>query len=343
MYFTYAINTLKMFYQLFWYLMTIISFIINIFYFCSLSLPWITLILILICIISKFIKLKNPDKELIQSLLYRKSIEDEKNLLLWPIINKGGAFDYPENSVTAIKQCISQKCSNILLDLSITSDGELIILHKSTLEKANVNTAISQLQLSYFDNFNIVEHHPLGQHFKPEKILTLKKLLQLLEKNDLTIFLLMSTVNAKIIDALKEVIGKNEKFTKQIVLCCSSPIAIYQLRKLYSNLVCGLWMEKTLLSKTPKYFNSSTIFLSICGAIFRNIIAPVIGVSVVFIHKDGFNTQISSLWQNVGVKPIVYTINSPNEKRYFQQVTKTQYLTDSLRSEPQIIFKARRT
>lgn len=48
--------------------------------------------------------------------------------------------------------------------------------------------------------------------------------------------------------------------------------------------------------------------------------------------------HISELWQNCGVIPVVYFVNSPSEKRYYQNVIKTRYLTSSLRSEPQIIF-----
>lgn len=48
--------------------------------------------------------------------------------------------------------------------------------------------------------------------------------------------------------------------------------------------------------------------------------------------------NISELWKNCGVIPIVYFVNSPSEKRYYQNVIKTRYLTASIRSEPQIIF-----
>ncbi|XP_053680581.1 glycerophosphodiester phosphodiesterase 1 [Anopheles nili] len=343
MYFATIFKVCKMLYQLFWFLATCCTFIMHSLWICcnfaSVGIPWLMLLLLLVCIGSKFVKLKSPTDEVVMSMLSKK---DESELLFWPIVNRGGAFDAPDNSLAAINQCMALKCQKILLDLSITSDGKAIIFHKSTLEKANINDPVNKLDSSFFENFNIAEHHPLSQLFQPEKVLTFERLLTLLESSNVTVFLRASHINSYLLDRVREAAAKCSIFTKRIIFCCSSPTAIYQLRTHCPDLVCGLWMEKSCHMLMPRYFTTSTILLSILGAIYRNIIAPVIGVSLVFIHKDEFNAQISTLWKIVGVRPIVYTINWPNEKRYFQQVTKTLYLTDSLRSEPQIIFKSKR-
>ncbi|XP_029718426.1 glycerophosphodiester phosphodiesterase 1 [Aedes albopictus] len=346
MYFSTILKALKMIYQLFWFLTTCLTFLFNALWLCcnfaSVGIPWLMLLFFLVCIASKFVKLRCPASDIVQSMLHRSEKGVGSEVLYWPIVSRGGAFDAPENSLAAINHCLSQKCYNILLDLNITSDGHLVVLNRTTLEKANINEPIHKLKLSALENFNISEHHPLGQHFQSEKIITFEKLLKLLETNELTVFLLATHTSTKLIELVREAIGNNSFFTKRIVFCCSSPISIYQLRQHCPDLICGLWMEKSSLSRTQQYLNASTILMSVYGAIFRNIVSPVIGISLVFIHKDEFNAQISTLWHNVGVRPIVYTINSPNEKRYFQQVTKTQYLTDSLRSEPQVIFRGKR-
>ncbi|XP_052867199.1 glycerophosphodiester phosphodiesterase 1 [Anopheles cruzii] len=346
MYLATIVKVCKMLFQLFWFLATCCAFVANALWLCcniaSISIPWLMLVFVLICIASKFVKLKAPADDVIRSMLSKsEKVREGTESLYWPIVNRGGGFDAPENSLAAINHCLVQRCQNILLDLSITSDGHAIIFHKSTLEKANINDPVAQLPYSFFDKFTITEHHPLGQLFQTEKVLTFEKLLKLLESSEVTVFLLASQINNSLMDIIRRTATKSTTFTKRIIFCCSSPLAIYQIRQQCPDLVCGLWMEKSCLLRLPHYLNTSTILLSILGAIYRNIVAPVIGISLVFIHKDEFNAQISTLWKNVGVRPIVYTINSPNEKRYFQQVTKTLYLTDSLRSEPQLIFKTK--
>ncbi|XP_321897.4 glycerophosphodiester phosphodiesterase 1 [Anopheles gambiae] len=347
MYLATIFKVCKMLYQLFWFLATCCTFVVNTLWLCcnfaSVGIPWLMLLLFLVCIGSKFVKLNSPADDVVLSMLSKSEKGKEASeALYWPVVHRGGAFDAPENSLAAINQCLAQRCQKILLDLSITSDGKAIILHKSTLEKANVTEPIHKLPFSFFESFNITEHHPLGQLFQKEKVLTFERLLKLLESSEVTVLLRASQTNSALLEIVRETAAKCPIFTKRIIFCCASPTAIYQLRQQCQDLVCGLWMDKSCFTILPRYLNTSTILLSIVGAIYRNIIAPVIGVSLVFIHKDEFNAQISTLWKNVGVRPIVYTINSPNEKRYFQQVTKTLYLTDSLRSEPQLIFKSKR-
>ena len=101
-------DVLKMIYQLFWFLVSIFTFLFNIFWivanFASIGIPWITLLLVIICVISKFVKLKSPSKEQVQKLLEKTKKNDGSDPLYWPIANKGAVFDAPENSLAAINQ-----------------------------------------------------------------------------------------------------------------------------------------------------------------------------------------------------------------------------------------------
>lgn len=155
---------------------------------------------------------------------------------------------------------------------------------------------------------------------------------------DVTIFLACPVpVNGPHRERLVHLIRKNEQvFKERICIVSSNPLFIYQLRKEFPDLVCGLWLDRGQ-DVQLKCLKSLTILNSIKGAFLRNVVAPVVGIKLVFIHKTEFNEQISDLWNGWRIRPVVYPVNSANEKRYYQRITKTQYLTDSLRTEPDLI------
>ncbi|KAH8353852.1 hypothetical protein KR084_008939 [Drosophila pseudotakahashii] len=316
---------LKMIYQLLCASVSLILFCFNVFWlFCNLAIPWCTLTLIVVCIASKFVKLqRSPNEKRLLSLL---STPEE-----WPIANRAAGFDAPENSKAAIKKCLARGYRNVLLDAGLTSCGEIVVANP---KKINVGQPLAELQ-----KLNIVEQHPLGSQYEAESVASLRQLSDFLEAEaaETTVFLRLHDTSARMIDQLQKFMTTDETFTQRTIVISRSPLAIYQLRKLKPEIICGLWHETYLSLAILK---SSTLITSIYGAIFRNIIAPVIGISVVFLSKDEINFHIADLWRNVGVRPIVYMVNSPNEKRYFQKTMKIQYLTDSLRSEPHLLMKA---
>ncbi|KAH8276820.1 hypothetical protein KR026_001382 [Drosophila bipectinata] len=320
----------KMIYQLLCCTVSLLFFCFNLLWLlCNLAIPWCTLTLLLVCIASKFVKLqRSPNEKRLLSLL--SSPEDRPNY--WPIANRAAGYDAPENSKAAIKKCLTRGYRNVLLDACLTSCGEIVVANPKRVN-------VAQQPLAELQKLDITEHHPMGSQYEAESVATLGQLNEFLEEEaaQVTIFLRLHDNSARTVDQLHKFMVANENFTLRTIVISRSPLAIYQLRKLHPEIICGLWHETYLSLAILK---SSTLITSIYGAIFRNIIAPVIGISVVFLSKEEFNLHIGDLWRNVGVRPIVYMVNSPNEKRYFQKTMKIQYLTDSLRSEPHLLMKA---
>ncbi|KAI9576241.1 hypothetical protein GQX74_014301 [Glossina fuscipes] len=270
----------------------LLTFIFNVFWLtCNLAsagIPWVLVCLLIVCVASKFVKLKSPDdKQFLRLLTIAGQGLYPEDLSFWPIAHRGAGYDAPENSKAALKkaskrsECITRGYRNVLLDGGLTSCGEIVIVNRLTLEKANLSGSIALHTLESLKKVNIAELHPMGKHFEPEYVYTLKELLDFLEEQRLTVFLLISDNSSLMLQSLKKSIKENPLFTQRIVL------AWYLYQK-----------------------------------------------------KNSTCKHIAELWRNVGVRPIVYNVNSPNEKRYFQKTMKTQYLTDSLRSEPHLLMKA---
>lgn len=128
------------------------------------------------------------------------------------------------------------------------------------------------------------------KNFPPTKILTLANLISEVANQDVSIFLSCpNTIHGKHRDQLVQLMEKNYPvFKERIVLVSPNPMFIYQMRKQFPELVCGLWLDRGH-GLNLKALKSLAILNAIKGAFLRNIISPVIGIKLVFIHKGEFN------------------------------------------------------
>lgn len=109
--FVFSWRLIKMLYQLLCCSLNMLTFFFNVFWFlCNLasaSIPWFTLILLVVCVASKFFKLRSPDdKRLLRLLTTNTSGVGlyPEDLSFWPIANRGAGYDAPENSQAALKK-----------------------------------------------------------------------------------------------------------------------------------------------------------------------------------------------------------------------------------------------
>lgn len=112
----------------------------------------------------------------------------------------------------------------------MTECGQLVILEKQTLEKANMHQPINKTKFSDIKDLDVSTYHPLGKQFGQQKILTLDALLKILEPLNVVVILYANRTSAIFIEKFKRAISTHDPmFTKKIIFCCRSPIIVYKV------------------------------------------------------------------------------------------------------------------
>lgn len=60
------------------------------------------------------------------------------------------------------QQCITRGFRNVLIDAGLTSCGEIVLVNRTTIEKAGLSGGIARHSLETLKKINISELHPLG-------------------------------------------------------------------------------------------------------------------------------------------------------------------------------------
>jgi glycerophosphoryl diester phosphodiesterase len=94
------------------------------------------------------------------------------------IAHRGGSLEAPENTLAAFRHAIELGMRYVELDVQMSSDGEMVVIHDETLDRTtNGNGPVSSLTLQELRKLDAGSH--FGPQYAGEPIPTLREVLEL--------------------------------------------------------------------------------------------------------------------------------------------------------------------
>lgn len=154
--------------------------------------------------------------------------------------HRGASFYAPENTLEAFDIAVKQKSDGIELDVQLTKDGELVVIHDETIDRVSDGTGyVKDYNLKELKRFNVSKNFPyFGFTFIP----TLEEVYRLLKPTDLTINIELKTgvflyegIEEKLIKLAKEM-----DMEDRIIYSSFNHYSLLNLRKLKGDVKIGL-------------------------------------------------------------------------------------------------------
>ena len=85
--------------------------------------------------------------------------------------HRGVSGSYPENTMLAFEKAVELGCAGIELDVQLTKDGEIVIIHDEKMDRTTDGSGfVKDYTLQQLKTFTANYNFP---HMPPQKILTL--------------------------------------------------------------------------------------------------------------------------------------------------------------------------
>lgn len=92
--------------------------------------------------------------------------------------HRGNSYKAPENTLSALESAIEEKADGAEIDVRMTKDGEIILMHDSSLKRtAGINEQVSRLEYSQLTKLDVGTW--FSPEFEGERIPTLREALEL--------------------------------------------------------------------------------------------------------------------------------------------------------------------
>ncbi|XP_032461805.1 glycerophosphodiester phosphodiesterase 1 isoform X1 [Phocoena sinus] len=230
--------------------------------------------------------------------------------------------------------------TGVELDLEFTSDGIPVLMHDSTVDRTTDGTGrLCDLTFEQIRKLNPAANHRLRNDFPDEKIPTLREAVAECLNRNLTIFFDVKGHANMATDALKKVYMEFPQLYNNSIVCSFLPEVIYKMRQADQNVVTALIHRPWSLSHTgdgkPRFatFWKQSMFVALDILLdwsMHNILWYLCGISAFLIQKDFVSPDYLKKWSAKGIQVVAWTVNTFDEKSYYESHLGSSYITDSM-------------
>lgn len=218
-------------------------------------------------------------------------------------------YDIWESSKTAYKRAVEQGAKAIEMDVQLTKDNEIIILHDDTLNRTTnaqgfvSNYTTEQLNKEVFTNKDYSETLP-----------TLKWVFEEFKDNDVIYIIEVKNIKNK---------------TKLHIFCqkLKKLITKYQLANRCNIISFYPKILRTISKYLPKVSKGLLVTTTNRISSFFKNFAFLFGVDTISFNYDGLNSNIVDKCRQAGFKIAVWTVNNKEDLKKMKNILKVDYIT----------------
>ncbi|XP_020297924.1 glycerophosphodiester phosphodiesterase 1 isoform X2 [Pseudomyrmex gracilis] len=298
------------------FLQTTLNVLVTILY--EHCIPWIVWGSLIVIIALKLVRISPPPANTVQEVLgvnplflgKDNSIPENRGngeqYCMRVVAHRGGGYDYPENSLLAIRNSKGKGCTAVELDLRLTKDNIPIIFHDSTIERltGQIGT-INEMTWEELKKFDISYNHPLRNKFSnSESIALFHDALQECLNNEQRVIIDIKETRIDVVQVVLDAYEKYPKLFQRCIVSSFNPIIVYMIRKKEPRIVSSLAWRPYFFSKTyyaglegmsPVQFHNPFKHLAahileiLYEWLLPRFVYHIVGISAILLHKDTIN------------------------------------------------------
>ena len=339
------------------FLQTIWSTFISVFY--NFSVPWIVWGSIITAVGLKIARIPPPESHLVQEVLGANPLSLKKDntvskengngeqYCMRVVAHRGGGYDFPENSLTAFRNCKERGCTAVEIDLNLTKDYVPIVFHDLTIDRLTGKPGVVRdMTWEELKDLDITHSHPLKDKFPDgEKISLFYDVIETCLSNEQRIIIDIKEKRTEVVQIIVDVFKRYPMLLQKAIVSSFNPIIIYMIRRKNPNIVSCLAWRPQYYSRVvylgldgpgPKRYSNPFKHLAACILestyewALKRYVYYVVGISTILLHKDIINQRVIEEWNNRDIRVMAWTVNLPSEKLHYSRLCKVTYLTDTL-------------